>query len=87
MLTRNNVKNVAKQLQQYIGEMPDDGAVEVKAVVSGDPAINVVPAPTCVEGGFFYATEVVDFCRGNGLHFWIGIDRTGAVPFIYAHIF
>lgn len=51
------------------------------------PAIKVVPGPKNTTGTFFFGTEVVDFCRGRGLTFWIGAEMSGGYPYAYAYIY
>ena len=87
MIEKDKVKELAEELRRFIGDMEDASSCEVVEEVGELPAIKVVPGPKNTAGTFFFGTEVVDFCRGRGLTFWIGAKMSGGYPYTYAYIY
>lgn len=87
MLEKEKAEFYAKELRSYLGEMTEDSACEV-IVVEDATAIVVVPADTNTTGTFFHCEEIVDFCRGHHLSFWVGAKSVaGVLPYAYVYIF
>ena len=87
MIEKDKVKEIAEELRRFIGEMEDGSSCEVVEEVGAMTGIKVVPGPKNTTGAFFFGTEVVDFCRGRGLSFWIGAEISGGYPYAYAYIY
>jgi|GEM_PF-5909947 len=87
MIEKDKIKELAEELRRFIGNMEDASLCEVVEEAGEVPAIKVVPGPKNTTGTFFFGTEVVDFCRGRGLTFWIGAEMSGGYPYAYAYIY
>lgn len=87
MITNEQVKQYAEELRRFIGSTNDESSCEVKEIVGDLPAIEVLPGLKNTTGAFYHATEIVDFCRGRNLTFWIGAELNGGCPYAYAHIY
>ena len=87
MMTNEQVKQYAEELRCFIGEMRDESSCEIKEITGDLPAIEVVPGVLNTTGTLYHTTEIVDFCRGRNLTFWVGAETSGGYPYAYAHIY
>lgn len=87
MMTNEQVKQYAEELRRFIGKMEDESSCEVKEITGDLPAIEVLPGLGNTTGAIYHGTEIVDFCRGRGLTFWIGAELNGGCPYAYVHIY
>lgn len=86
-MTRKEAQKYAKELRRFIGEMTEDTSCVVQEVVGDMPAIEITPGETNESKTFYYGTEIVDFCRGHKLDFWIGAEIVDGQPSVNVHIF
>lgn len=87
-MTKEEARMYAEELRRFIGRMSDGSACEIIAMVDeNDPAIEVAPGETNWLRTLHYTTEIVDFCRGHKLDFWISAGMSDGKPYPYVHIF
>lgn len=87
-ITKDNVNELAEELRRYIGaNMPEDTSSEVMVCEDVRPCIEVEPGEKNKTTAFFHGVEIVDFCRGRRLSFWIGAREKNGKLYPYIHIY
>lgn len=87
-MTREQAEKYAEELRRFIGEMSESCSCEVEVIADNpDAAIKVAPGKGNWTKTLYHATEIVDFCRGHKLDFWISVEQADGKPYPYAHIF
>ncbi|MGM9778879.1 MAG: hypothetical protein ACI3ZD_11185 [Prevotella sp.] len=91
MSTKNveKAKAIAVKLKSYINNSVEESSVDVDVVSFGKDniAVRVRPGESNTSGCLYCCSDIVDFCRGNNLNFWIGADTFGGCPVPFVHIF
>lgn len=88
-LNSEQATTFAKDLKSYIGDTTEECSCEVNVVDGGNGAsgIEVVPGTMNTSGSIYHMEEVVDFCRGRHLNFWVGARDSGGYPYAFVHIY
>lgn len=87
-MTREEVNKYAEELKRFIGEISDSYSCDVKVYVDTiDAAIEVLPGEANWTKTLHHTTEIVDFCRGHKLDFWVSAEMENGKPYPYVHIF
>lgn len=87
-MTREEAQKYAEELRRFIGEMIDGCSCKIEVVADAPAAsIEVIPGETNWTRTLHFTTEIVDFCRGHKLDFWIGAEMANGKPYPYTHIF
>lgn len=88
-LSLEQAKAFAEDLKSYIGETTAECSIEITVVDGGNnySGVEVAPGPANTSGSLYHCEEVVDFCRGRNLSFWVGAKESGGYPYAYFHIY
>lgn len=87
MMTNEQVKKYAEELRRFIGHPVAECSCEVKEITGDLPAIEIMPGELNPTNTLYHTKEIVDFCRGRGLTFWVGADVSDGHAYPYAHIY
>lgn len=87
-MTKEQAEKYAEELKRFIGETSEGCSCEIHTFIdTADVAIVVAPGEDNFTKTLYHTTEIVDFCRGHKLDFWISADLGNGKPYPYAYIF
>lgn len=87
-MTNEQMKQYAEELRRFIVKTEEASFEIVEVEETATPAIEILPSESNSTGAFYWTTEVVDFCRGRNLSFWISpAEFSDGRSYAYAHIF